>query len=243
MIEGDSVATGGRRKRSLDAGTGLTRDQIVQTALRMADAEGDPNKFTMRSLAAELDVGVMTLYTYFRTKDAILDGMAAKVLGEMTIPSGADDPATAIRLVAQSMLDVMREHPSVGRLLAARLTDNEDALYGSLEVPLRRLVDAGIPGPLAARCYGFIMVLAIGFSSYHLARPWGYSDTGEDSAEMRRQREHYYAGRPLAQFPTVVELAADIVDIPGDATYKFGIEALVDAVRREIEVTASSTVE
>ncbi|NDK91504.1 TetR family transcriptional regulator [Gordonia desulfuricans] len=203
----------------------------------MADAEGDPNKFTMRSLAAELGVGVMSLYTYFPTKDAILDGMAAKVLGEMTIPAGADDPATAIRLVAHSILDVMREHPSVGRLLAARLNDNEDAIHGSLELPLRRLVDAGIPGPLAARCYGFVMVFAIGFSSYHLARPWGYSDTddGSDSAEMRRQREHYYAGRPLARFPTVVELAGDIVDIPGDATFEFGIAALVDAVSREIE--------
>src|SRR5699024_4356793 len=111
----------------------------------MADAEGDPNRLTMRSLAAQLDVGAMTLYTYFRNKDEILDGMADRVLGELVTPEDVHDPAGAVRSLAWAVLNVMREHPSVGRLLAARLTDSEDALYGSMEIPLRRLVDAGIP--------------------------------------------------------------------------------------------------
>lgn len=223
-------ARDGRR----DEGSRLTPELIVRTALRMADAEGDPRRLTMRSLARELNVGVMTLYTYFRNKDEILDGMADQALGEIVMRDDVSDPAAAIRAFARAMLDVMRKHPSVGSLLASRLTDGREAMYGSMEVPLRRLVEAGIPGPLAARCYGFVVVFAIGFSSYHLGRPWGYADSAPETGEERRQREHFYLGLPIDRFPTVVELAASIVDIPSDATYEFGVEALVAMVRSEL---------
>lgn len=228
------MATAKPRQRRRDSGPRLTPEIIVRTALQMADAEGDPHRLTMRSLAKELDVGVMSLYTYFRTKDEILDGMADQVLGEMVFPEEASDPAEAIRSFAAAMLDVMREHPSVGRLLAARLTDSQDAIYGSMEVPLQRLVDAGIPGPLAVRCYGFVVVFAIGFSSYHLARPWGYAESAPETSELRRQREHYYLGLPIGRFPNVVDLAPSIVDIPSDAMFEFGVEALVQSVHHEL---------
>lgn len=228
------MASQNSRRSNRDDGARLTPEVIVRTALRMADAEEDPRRLTMRSLAAELNVGAMTLYTYFRNKDEILDGMADLALGELVMPDAVPDPASALRSFAYSMLDVMREHPSVGRLLASRLTDGRDAMYGSMEVPLRRLVEAGIPGPLAARCYGFVVVFAIGFSSYHLGRPWGYADSAPETGEKRRQREHYYLGLPIDRFPTVVELAASIVDIPSDATYEFGVEALVALVSSEL---------
>lgn len=222
------------RKSSKRESARLSPELILRTALQMTDTQGDVQSLTMRALASELGVGVMTLYTYFRNKEEIYDGMADLVLGEVVMEENPRDAEAAVRSFAQAIVTVLTEHPSVASLLGSRLTNSEQALHGSLEVPLRRLVDAGIPGPLAVRCYGFVMVFAIGLASYRVARPWGLAGDSEEAAELRRQRSHHYAGQSMKKFPTVVALANDIVDIASHRTYEFGIDALVAMVRHEM---------
>ena len=229
------------RKSTRDSGAKLTPEAVIEAALRIADEAGDPHVLTMRGLAAELDVGVMTLYTYFRNKEDIFDAMADHVLGGLVFDEVAPDPASAIRTFAAGMIRAMQEHPSVALLLGAHLIDNENALHGSLEIPLNRLVAAGIPGPLAVRCYGVIVVFSIGFSSYRVARPWGHNARHENVDEQRRQRVHHYEGQSITRFPTVVSLANEIVDIPSNMTFEFGIEAIVTAVLREIDMERART--
>lgn len=108
-------------------------------------------------------------------------------------------------------------------------------MYGSMEIPLRRLVDAGIPGPLAVKCYGFLITFAIGFASYQTPRPWGASEASAEAKEMRRQRQHLYASLPITTFPLVVELADKIVDIPSAKLFDYGVEALIATVLRELQ--------
>ena len=50
----------------------LDRDRITAATVRLLDAEG-PAKFSMRRLAAELDVTAMSLYWYVDTKDDLLE--------------------------------------------------------------------------------------------------------------------------------------------------------------------------
>lgn len=228
-----------QRNSTRDPGARLTPEAVVEAALRIADEAGDPQVLTMRALAAELGVGVMTLYTYFRTKEEIFDAMADHVLGGLVFDEVSADPASTIRAFAAGMIRAMQAHPSVALLLGSRLIDNENALHGSMEIPLHRLVASGIPGPLAVRCYGVIVVFSIGFSSYRVARPWGLGERHEDIDEQRRQRVHHYIGRSITKFPTVVSLADEIVDIPSDMTFDFGIEAIVAAVLREMEKTST----
>ena len=52
----------------------LTREQIADVALAIADSEGF-EAVSMRRIAEELDVGTMTLYYYVRTKDDLLSLM------------------------------------------------------------------------------------------------------------------------------------------------------------------------
>ncbi len=93
---------------------------------------------------------------------------------------------------------MVRTHPSVVRSFSAQVTDSQTALRGAMEAMLARLVDAGIPGPIAVRCYGFLITNAIGFVSYQLPRAWGGGDptTDEELAEARRRWVHVYAGLP-----------------------------------------------
>jgi len=218
-------------------GATLTPDRIIEVALTLSDAEADLDKLTVRRLAAELGVGAMTLYSYFRSRDEILDGMADHVLGRMRLPAEpAADPAEAIRQVGYGFLRMMRDHPTVVRLLATRITDSPTALRGAMEGPLQRLVAAGIPGPTAVRCYGFLITYAIGFASYQVPRPWG--QTAADSAEteeQRRQRSHVYSALPIDRFPRLVELADELVCLPSDDQFAFGIDAFVASVVRGLD--------
>lgn len=221
--------------------TPLTPERIIDAALRISDVESDLDRLTVRRLAAELGVGTMTLYSYFRSKDEILDAMADHVLGGMRLPAEpAAGPAEALRTVADAFLAMMREHPSVVRLLATRITNSRTALRGAMESVLGHLVASGIPGPTAVRCYGFLITYAIGFVSYQTPRPWGHQDA-EESAEVRRQRRHFYAGLPLEEFPQMVGLAEHLVDLPGDEQFHAGVDAFVQSVVRGLDRSATGT--
>lgn len=228
-----------RQKRSTRGETALTPARIIDAALRICDAEGDLERLTVRRLAADLEVGTMTLYSYFRSKEEILDAVADHVLGRMALPSTPDAcPADALRTVGYGFLAMMREHPSVVRLLATRVTDSRAALRGAMEAVLQRMVDAGIPGPQAVTCYGFLITYAMGFATYQSPRPWGRSADAA-SAEERRQRMHFYAALPLEDFPLVVQLSGDIAGLPSDEQFSWGLEAFVDATVRSIERASS----
>jgi AcrR family transcriptional regulator len=74
---------GGRPRVNLDV------DQIVDAAMAIADREG-PDAMTMRKIAAELGVGVMSLYWYVPTKRD-LEGL---VLERLMIESSPPDEPT-----------------------------------------------------------------------------------------------------------------------------------------------------
>ena len=58
---------------------GLTRDVLIQAALRLLDEVG-LDGLTVRKLAAELGVQSPALYWHIRTKQELLDGMANEII-------------------------------------------------------------------------------------------------------------------------------------------------------------------
>jgi AcrR family transcriptional regulator len=217
------------QNRSPRRDTPLTTERIIEAALRLSDTDADLDRLTVRRLATELGVGTMTLYSYFRSKEDILDGMADHVLGRMKLPDEPDaGPADALRTVGYAFLTMMREHPSVVRLFSSRVTDSPTALRGAMEAVLQRLIDSGIPGPAAVRCYGFLITYAIGFAAYQAPRQWGRL-SGEDGTEARRQRSHFYAGLRIDEFPQVVAYADEVAELPYDSQFDAGLNAYIEA--------------
>ncbi len=74
------MATSSTRKR-------LSRDEIVQAALEIAEEEGI-KAVSMRKVARRLGAGTMSLYHYVRTKDDLLALMDDELMGELVIPEG-----------------------------------------------------------------------------------------------------------------------------------------------------------
>ncbi|MEU5700500.1 TetR/AcrR family transcriptional regulator [Streptomyces aurantiacus] len=68
----------------------LDRDRITEVTVRLLDAEGLA-KFSMRRLAAELNVTAMSVYWYVDTKDDLLELALDAVYGEMELPDLGPD--------------------------------------------------------------------------------------------------------------------------------------------------------
>src|SRR3712207_4603006 len=62
----------------------LTPRTVVEVALTLAESEG-LEALTIRRLAKELGVTPMALYWHFRSKDELLDGMAARIFEEVDL--------------------------------------------------------------------------------------------------------------------------------------------------------------
>jgi AcrR family transcriptional regulator len=96
----------GRRRPS------VTRDQIAQAAMALADAEG-LEAVSMRRVAAALGVGTMTLYHYVRTKDDLKTLMGNTIMAELLLDDAQIDPVdwrASITAIARRSRELFRRH-------------------------------------------------------------------------------------------------------------------------------------
>jgi AcrR family transcriptional regulator len=95
---------GGRRPK-------LTREAIVETAIKVADAEG-LEAVSIRRIASELGVRAMSLYTHIDAKEDLLDLMRDEVTGEVLVqgeqPEGWRE---AVSEIARKELEAGLRHP------------------------------------------------------------------------------------------------------------------------------------
>lgn len=202
----------------------VTREQIVDAAIDIGDT-GDLEALTVRRLASRLGVGTMTLYTYFRSKDDILNAMADRILGAFAIPDlTGKDLGGAVRALALAYRRLMQEHPTVIRLLVMRDTSTPTAVKGGMEQILAALAKAAITGDLAVRVYGLVIMYTLGFSAYQAPRAWGAAAADPELVRQRRRRLESF---PLTEFPNVVSLAETVTTLPSEVQFEFGLDVLI----------------
>ncbi len=93
------------------ARTPLTRNRIIEAALRLSDAEG-LEAVSMRRLGRELGVEAMSLYNHVESKEAILTGVLERVLAEFELPEGPPgDWMERSRELLRRFRDLLLRHP------------------------------------------------------------------------------------------------------------------------------------
>ena len=226
------MATGRPPSRGRRPDKALTAQDILDAAIEIGDRES-LEALTMRRLASELGFSTMALYRHFKNKDDILDGMADQVLGNLRLPDEiGPDPLTEARRIAEALLAMMREHPTVVRLLSTRATTSRDSLRGAFERVLARLRQAGLPPGEAVGVYGLLMTYTLGFAAYQMPRPWG--GDGDAAAELRRQRVHFYSALPADEFPNMVELSPELTRLPTDGQFRAGLDVLLKGLAADL---------
>lgn len=139
--------------------TPLAREEILAEALRLIDAEG-LDALSMRRLARELGVEAMSLYHHVENKDAILDGVVASIVREMTLPEPL--PESWVEQLVE-LVDAFRRalaaHPNALPVLLGRpLGPPEDAMI----TPVSVLAAQGFEPDRLVEMYQALMALTFG---------------------------------------------------------------------------------
>lgn len=149
----------------------LTRERVVEAALRLADAEGI-EALTMRRLGQELGVEAMTLYHHVGSKDELLNGLVDIVTGEFKLAPPGTEWRTAIRSTALSGHAALARHPwAAGLTLSLRRVSTPRLAY--MNSILGVLREAGFSDELVDRGYHAIEGHIMGFTLWEVGMNLG----------------------------------------------------------------------
>ncbi|GAA1083519.1 TetR/AcrR family transcriptional regulator [Tsukamurella spumae] len=95
----------------------VNREQVVAAAADILTNEG-PLKFSMRTLAARLDISAMGIYHYFDSKNDLLGAVLEHQSWNTPIPELSDDPRERLVQLPLAVVEHLTEHPWVIDVLA-----------------------------------------------------------------------------------------------------------------------------
>ena len=208
--------------------TRLSKQAVVDQGLALADA-GGLDKLTIRRLAQDLGVTPMALYWHFRSKEDLLTGLADQLWGEIDVNV---DPSKSwsrqLRGLMESLIAVLRAHPSASQLLLETEKQSESALRAT-EVTLEVLRGAGFDprhaSAIARSTLWTGITLVMSEPGYHPELP------PEEREETQRRSRIELAMLPASRYPRLVECAVPMTncDEP-DFHYRFGIDLFIAGV-------------
>ena len=211
---------------------------MVERGLALADAEG-LEAVTIRRLAAELGVTPMALYWHFRNKDELLTGLADVVWAEFDVQLDPhDDWPVQLRRLLESLVEVLRRHPSASELLIGSEKRMSEAAMVASETTLEVLHRGGFDPQYSAA----IMRNAL-FTGVMLAMSEpGFEPgmTAAERAEHTRQTRVRLSLLPPDRFPLVVAAAGPLTAYHPDFHYRIGIDMFIAGVRALSEQVASA---
>ena len=203
----------------------LTPERVLAGAMDLADRIGiEP--FTIRKLAAELDVNPMTISHHVDGKEAILDGIVDLVFAEIDLPPLDTDWKSAIRQRCVSARAVLARHPWAPPLMESRTSPgmatlrHHDAVLGCF----RR---GGLSWQMTAHAYAIVDSYLYGFALEEANLPLnGEEGFGELATAM-------LDALPVDEFPNLAEFTAKHVAQPGysfGVSFEFGLDLLLDGL-------------
>ncbi|HEY7660020.1 MAG TPA: TetR/AcrR family transcriptional regulator [Actinomycetota bacterium] len=208
--------------------TPLSRDRIVDAALRVMDDEG-LEAVSMRRIGRELGVEAMSLYNHVEDKEDILDGICERVMSSFEYPEPGHDWEETVRRGARSWRTLLKNHPDVMRLLAEERgpVRSIDALR-PMEFALRLFREVGLSDRDAAQTFhafggyiqGFVIMemgsIAGGTTASHLQAHKEVTAELPEEFEALRAVDRYFA------------------ECSPDEQFEFGLDLLIRGVLERV---------
>jgi AcrR family transcriptional regulator len=226
----------GRRRPS------VTREQIAETALWLADHDGI-EAVSLRRIAGELGVGTMTLYHYVRTKDDLYELMGDTIMGELLVPADAIDAQdwrSSIAAIGRSSREAFRRHPWMVRAvdLGGEIGPNGMRHF---EQSLAAVEGTGLGASDRMQLVALVDDYVFGHSLRAI----------QEEAELRnaewQQNVESYVERQLAtgDYPHIEALLGDgdrheawetlVRDVTDAERFEMGLQVLLDGLERWVE--------
>jgi AcrR family transcriptional regulator len=207
----------------------LSRDVIVDAAVRIADAEG-LDAVSIRRVAGDLGVRAMSLYTYIDRKEDLLALMRDRVNGEVLLGKDLPDGwREALSAIARRTRDVVMRHPWMVDIAAHAAAPGPNALR-HVEESFTALRDLDLSPQAAAEVLYAVDKFVLGHVVFEVS---------ERSATEAREAAQPYIESLLAtgEFPAVARRAATGgLNVPvSEDQFERGLAWLLDGIAADID--------
>jgi AcrR family transcriptional regulator len=225
----------------------LSRDEIVRTAITVADAEG-AEAVNMRRIARELGSGTMSLYWHVASKDELLDMMIDAVVGEAQAPEPSGDWRADLRAGACTTRDALHRHQWAVNFMSTRPPAGPKMLR-NLERSLGALDGLGLDKATALTILMAVGTYVLGAVLREQQEANGeryIAELFEDVTEAEKQavvRDFTERIRDSGHFPRMVAMLDEGVDPDAaetrDERFEFGLDCLLDGIAARLSRVAA----
>jgi len=224
----------------------LSRDEIVRTAITVADAEG-ADAVNMRRIARELGSGTMSLYWHVASKDELLDMMIDAIVGEAQAPEPSGDWRADLRAGACATRDALHRHQWAVNFMSTRPPAGPKMLR-NLERSLSALDGLGLDKATAMTALMAVTTYVLGAvlreqqeanGERYMAELFEGMSEAEKQAVLRDFTERI---RTAGHFPRMVAMLNDGIDPDAadtrDERFEFGLDCLLDGIAARLSRVA-----
>jgi TetR/AcrR family transcriptional regulator, tetracycline repressor protein len=220
-------------QRMTDRGP-LSRDEILEAALTLAEQDGI-DALSMHRVAAAVGVRTMSLYNHVRDKNALLDGMADRILAGIVLPEApADHWESDLARLAAAFRTAAMAYPHTAPLLLTRRL-NTPALLPAVEKALSALRRGGFSPAAAVHALRALIAFLIGTLLREAGSAPSFSGAIPELVTTRAS-ELQESG-----FPEVARAADELSLIDHAEEFEYGLRLFLASLRGQAEPATLST--
>jgi AcrR family transcriptional regulator len=199
----------------------FSTDEIAAAALGIVDATG-LSALSMRSLAAALGTGPMTVYNYVADKEGLEELVVAAVVAEVQVPQPTDDWKQDVYAIADAMWRGIRSHPAAIPLVLTRRTTSATG-FAAADALIAALERAGLAERDRLAAFHAVLGFVVGTAQAELAGPLTRGGTaGETAARI--------ASVAGAEYPNIEALSHVAMEMSVEEDFDRGLQMLLDGI-------------
>jgi AcrR family transcriptional regulator len=216
------------RKANAPARTPLSREAVVEAALRILETDGY-DALSMRRVAADLGTGAASLYAHVANKDELMKLAIDRVFADVTFPE--PDPENWVEQLREAMRGTRRllqAHPGLARAMLGRVPMGPSGLQ-VIEGFMGLLRAGDLPDRVAAWAGDVVSLYVVASVFEDDIRYSVHGETSqEDIDEWAAQMKGYIKSLPAETFPNMVALAEPMFETGGpDGRFEFGLDLML----------------
>jgi TetR/AcrR family tetracycline transcriptional repressor len=218
----------------------LDVERIVDSAVRLLDEVGTEG-LSLRRLAADLGVAAASVYWHVPNKQALLDVVLDRLLGEVRDEVTLDPQATwraQLAEICRGLRRVVLRHPAMAALLGQRLPVGPNGL-ALLEVTMAVLGRAGFVGARLALAHGAVIGYASGAVVLPARKPGSAGTTDWPADEQVGALGRLLSHAPRAQYPALFEMADELAKLSDEEQFEYGLQRLLDGLEQDLRGSAA----
>jgi AcrR family transcriptional regulator len=199
--------------------------------VRIADAEG-LEAVSMRRVASELGIAVMSLYNYVPAKDHLAQLMTDQLAGEYTYPvTPAPDPRAAIADLARQAREIAGRHPWLAGLMQRPVPPGPNGLR-YLDYFLGLLAGSGLDTGAKLEVIAMISGFATMYGAMQAAPVSKGNETPSPEEQTSAQIQSFIRAAASGDYPNLAAaLATAGPQRTQDDVFESSIQRLIDGAR------------